>query len=830
MAASIKPASQVQDKSHEKHNYDRRRTRKPKAKVVTENLNVNGKQTSASVSHQVRRESIPECLSLEDAVLMVSGSRAMEAIAALQRMASGEGVGRQAVVEGGAVEAICAALRPAAVDVWEVPGDMNEMVQMSLSEHTADGDEEDEEKSVASLEVLGTDRALWDVCMALLSRLCLFESEACRRIVDCHGLDLLAMAARAGEPRSTRLKALAALAAVGVWSGPHKAVEIVSTPFLVETMCIALKSSQSLPGHLQGAIYDALVAMAHRHRAREVMKSKGCDSTFRTIAVQASANGDYATAGRASVAAGHLSGHSIDEFGFLVENSSSRSTIDLEDALFTSPPANSSRFIDDKPKDEPFSKSPDINKLRHIVCAMPPVSLGPAVVHDRNVTVARVIDWNEADSGQSTNTKSDEIRRLQDTPATESSTGTDAIPAKRDRIPVNIAVDESDEDPDADNDSPREARKKSRGLSPLQLFSQSAKNGIDGDFSTLKRKSESQISRDHEAASIWTNALNKGRNQLERTKGVNSRVKGYKKLVTVPIPPHMRYKVWALLLDVAELRNQKPGLYADLKSRGEESLSLDSRHTIDVDVVRTMPSHALFWAGGAAMGVDSLRFVLRAYAAYAPDVGYCQGMSSIAALLLMNSKDEEEAFLMLVRFMDRFSYKKVFYPGFPQMQQWIQELQPLCEHYCPALMRHLASENVIPELYMDKWLITALTHNFPHRHVLRIWDAMFLGGSPKIILKSCLGILQEGASKLSGMRFEEMMPFLQKTFADPDEGVLDVTDPEPFLLLIRRFRFKPIAEMTPVATPSGDALTRVSRRHRIRAWFSSCLRGKDKRR
>ena len=354
------------------------------------------------------------------------------------------------------------------------------------------------------------------------------------------------------------------------------------------------------------------------------------------------------------------------------------------------------------------------------------------------------------------------------------------------------ALDNGEEDETAS--STTAASSKSKILSPLLMFSSAMKKAAEKDrpHQAKLQKTMSQLTRETEHERIWKEVLTNRLDMLKREKGRSSRVVAYRELALVPVPPTLRRKLWPILLDTTSLRAAKPGLYKKLCEGGESVvLPDDIEHTIEADVTRTMPLHSLFWVGGAQVGIQSLRSILRAYARYVPEVGYCQGMSSIAAVFLMNAADEEEAFLMMVQFMSRFQYKRVFAPGFPLMMQWIEELRPLVAHYMPELNARLERENVTIELYADKWLITALSHNFPHRYLLRIWDLMFLGGSPKIILKACLAVLKFCEPHLMKMEFETMMPFLQRGFAEPSGGVLDANDPEPFITVLRGFRFLP---------------------------------------
>lgn len=60
------------------------------------------------------------------------------------------------------------------------------------------------------------------------------------------------------------------------------------------------------------------------------------------------------------------------------------------------------------------------------------------------------------------------------------------------------------------------------------------------------------------------------------------------------------------------------------------------------DIDRTYPLHEMFYEDGGP-GQVSLRRILTWYAALDPEVGYCQGMGFIAALLL-SYMVEEDAF------------------------------------------------------------------------------------------------------------------------------------------------------------------------------------------
>ena len=66
---------------------------------------------------------------------------------------------------------------------------------------------------------------------------------------------------------------------------------------------------------------------------------------------------------------------------------------------------------------------------------------------------------------------------------------------------------------------------------------------------------------------------------------------------------------------------------------------------------------------------QDLFHVLTAYSMYNTEVGYCQGMSNLAALLLMYLNSEEDAFWALSQLMShpRYNMHGFFIPGFPKL-------------------------------------------------------------------------------------------------------------------------------------------------------------------
>lgn len=76
-----------------------------------------------------------------------------------------------------------------------------------------------------------------------------------------------------------------------------------------------------------------------------------------------------------------------------------------------------------------------------------------------------------------------------------------------------------------------------------------------------------------------------------------------------------------------------------------------------LDIPRTFPDHPRFGVNGTDR--DLLFNVLRAYANFNPDIGYTQGMSFIAAVLLMHM-NEETAFWVFVQMLKHYQLAPFF--------------------------------------------------------------------------------------------------------------------------------------------------------------------------
>ncbi|NXQ58572.1 US6NL protein, partial [Anthoscopus minutus] len=217
------------------------------------------------------------------------------------------------------------------------------------------------------------------------------------------------------------------------------------------------------------------------------------------------------------------------------------------------------------------------------------------------------------------------------------------------------------------------------------------------------------------------------------------------------IPLQLRGQVWSLLLDVPKMKEEMKDFYNKLKCQARGS-SPDIRQ-IDLDVNRTYRDHIMF-RDRYGVKQQSLFHILAAYSIYNTEVGYCQGMSQITALLLM-FMNEEDAFWALVKLL---SGPKHAMHGMEFRITWIFEsiFQLLC---CLQ-----DSQDMPSSFYTTKWFFQCFLDRTPFTLSLRIWDIYILEGE-RILTAMSYTILKLHRKHLMKLQMEELVEFLQESLA-----------------------------------------------------------------
>ncbi|XP_046728993.1 USP6 N-terminal-like protein isoform X2 [Silurus meridionalis] len=240
------------------------------------------------------------------------------------------------------------------------------------------------------------------------------------------------------------------------------------------------------------------------------------------------------------------------------------------------------------------------------------------------------------------------------------------------------------------------------------------------------------------------------------------------------IPLQLRGQVWCLLLDVPKIKEEKKDFYEKLKLRAKR-LSPDIRQ-IDLDVNRTYRDHIMFMRRYDVKQQD-LFHVLTTYSMYNREVGYCQGMSQITALLLIYM-NEEDAFWALVRLLSgpRHAMHGFFVPGFPKLLRFQEHHDGILKKMLPKLKQHLDNQEVFTSLYTMKWFFQCFLDRTPFTLTLRIWDIYILEGE-RVLPAMSYTILKLHKKTLMKFSMEDLVEFLQvalsKDFCFEDDYVIE---------------------------------------------------------
>ncbi|XP_063165250.1 USP6 N-terminal-like protein [Candoia aspera] len=228
------------------------------------------------------------------------------------------------------------------------------------------------------------------------------------------------------------------------------------------------------------------------------------------------------------------------------------------------------------------------------------------------------------------------------------------------------------------------------------------------------------------------------------------------------IPLQLRGEIWSLLLDVPKMKEEMRDYYNTLKTQARGT-SPDIRQ-IDLDVNRTYRDHIMF-RDRYGVKQQSLFHVLAAYSVYNTEVGYCQGMSHITALLLMYM-NEEDAFWALVKLLSgpKHAMHGFFIPGFPKLLRFQEHHDKIMKKFLSKLKHHFDSQEVNTSFYTMKWFFQCFLDRTPFRLTLRIWDIYILEGE-RILTAMAYTILKLHRKHLMKLQMEELVQFLQESLA-----------------------------------------------------------------
>lgn len=120
--------------------------------------------------------------------------------------------------------------------------------------------------------------------------------------------------------------------------------------------------------------------------------------------------------------------------------------------------------------------------------------------------------------------------------------------------------------------------------------------------------------------------------------------------------------------------------YSEILEKVTQNSSIlgELREIINMDVARSYQRHPHITS-------ENLRNILRTFAFYNPNVGYCQGMNYVAGTLYINLQDEELAFKCLVGLIEKYDMTTLFTKNLPKLKLLFYQLDRIIGILLPDL-------------------------------------------------------------------------------------------------------------------------------------------------
>ncbi|XP_050206544.1 uncharacterized protein LOC126656101 [Mercurialis annua] len=242
-----------------------------------------------------------------------------------------------------------------------------------------------------------------------------------------------------------------------------------------------------------------------------------------------------------------------------------------------------------------------------------------------------------------------------------------------------------------------------------------------------------------------------------------------KRLIRKGIPPVLRPKVWFSLSGAAKKKSTVPDSYYNDLTKAVDGKVTAATKQIDHDLPRTFPGHP--WLD-TPEGHATLRRVLVGYSFRDSDVGYCQGLNYVAALLLLVMKTEEDVFWMLAVLLENVLVNDCYTNNLSGCHVEQRVFKDLLSKECPRLAAHLEEMEFDVSLVATEWFLCLFSKSLPSETTLRVWDVLFFEGA-KVLFHVALAMFKMKEEELLlTHHVGDVINILQKTthhLFDPDE-------------------------------------------------------------
>lgn len=280
---------------------------------------------------------------------------------------------------------------------------------------------------------------------------------------------------------------------------------------------------------------------------------------------------------------------------------------------------------------------------------------------------------------------------------------------------------------------------------------------LDARAAVEEKKDERWLRAREEERRVWVEEVLPGWHHGQ----IRQRSKRVRKLIEKGLPQEVRPLAWTQVVG-NELALTRDMFETELKASHDAAPTARvraGRAMIETDLERTFSSMGGLFSDPDSSWKQSLRQVLEAFLHYRPELGYVQGMSFIAAVLLMHTDaggghavgqaDAFPAFCCLANLLrpqpERVLQTLLRLDG-PKMEILFTFWENQFAESLPSLHAHFIEVGMMPQLYLVEWVFTLFAKSLPQEPVAWIWDQILLLGDQRIF-QVALGILKLLESK-----------------------------------------------------------------------------------
>ncbi|KAF4694205.1 hypothetical protein FOZ60_008687 [Perkinsus olseni] len=179
---------------------------------------------------------------------------------------------------------------------------------------------------------------------------------------------------------------------------------------------------------------------------------------------------------------------------------------------------------------------------------------------------------------------------------------------------------------------------------------------------------------------------------------------------------------------------------------------------IDLDLPRTLPDLAVMCVPDGPLRQEC-RLVLSAFAMYRPDIGYVQGMSFLAAMLLLYM-DPFGAFVCLASLLlSSPTLLGLYQLNVETNSRRFRIFMRLLRAHNPALHRHLTDIGISPDQFLPMWFLTLYSRPLTTESAALVWDLYLLDKEP-VLYAAGIAILDILDERLRDRDFDECLMLL----------------------------------------------------------------------